>query len=88
MANLIKCGARKPRIENGNIWRSNSYDPARGGMTYELTVAAGIAAGKPQYRASLSEDEMLETIADWLGQFGRVRRQRIADAKKAAKNAA
>jgi hypothetical protein len=76
MADLIKGGARKLRIERGTCYTGNNYD-SRGAhergvmpeMCYDLTVTATHLAGGSSYTARLTEVEMLRTIQDWLARF-------------------
>lgn len=89
MADLLKAGARKPRILGGGCYTGNSYlsdDSAheRGvmpGMGYELTVTDKDAS----YTARLTEPEMLRTIQEWLSKMNSHHDQlrRIAERKAA-----
>lgn len=79
MADLLKAGARKPRILKGGCYTGNHYDSnaehVRGempGMCYDLTVSNSEAA----YTARLTEVEMLNTIQEWLARLNAHRAQR------------
>jgi len=73
MADILKAGARKPRILGGGCYTGNNYlndETARErgvmpGMGYDLTVTNADAA----YTARLTEPEMLRTIHEWLGRM-------------------
>jgi hypothetical protein len=72
MADLLKAGARKPRILKGVCYTGNNYDSNEAhepgvmpGMCYELTVDGSDA----RYTARLTEVEMLHTIQEWLTKF-------------------
>lgn len=74
MAKLTKDRARKPLVENGGVWTGTniewvpSDEPGMlrsGGDRY--TVVTG------DYVLSLSEDEMLHTVSEWLQAFNRHR---------------
>lgn len=93
MARIFKTGARKPRIDEGNAWTGTNvrWAPPEGGFVravgtdYTLTVSA--TAGKAEYVAHLSEDEMLATVTSWLRAMTTQRATRAREAEQAAAKA-
>lgn len=84
MADLLKDGARKPRILGGTCYTANNYDrnqiTERGvmpEMRYDLTVS-----GNTQYTARLTEPEMLRTMQQWLTSYTAHQEQKRRDAAK------
>lgn len=83
MANLSKLGARAFRIKDGSCYTGCNYgiDEPRGPdgmppMYYNLTVSSRHGADKSvQYTTELSEEEMLDTIAEWLKKYTLNRRE-------------
>lgn len=95
MAQLLKHGARKPRIELGYAFTGNNYSStephepgAMPGMCYDLTVQARGVNSAGEYTARLTEDEMLSTMEEWLKAFNSHRAQKRRDAAKKAALAA
>lgn len=90
MADLLKAGARKPRINRGGCYTSNNYADnevtARGvmpSMCYDLTISNSDVS----YTARLTEVEMLYTIQEWLTRYNAhqaSQRQRAKDTSHAA----
>lgn len=77
MANLLKAGARSPRVSNGFAYPSDAYARDEGdapSMLYRLTIGNRNLTGAAQFKAEehtveLSEEEMLETIAQWMKSY-------------------
>lgn len=87
MAQVLKAGARKPRIELGGAYTGNNYDSTEKhepgvmpGMCYDLTVSDRTAS----YTARLTEPEMLHTIQEWLTRYNSHLDQKRRDAAKKA----
>lgn len=85
MADILKAGARKPRILKGGVYTGNNYDSTAErvpgempGMCYDLTVSNSEAS----YTARLTEVEMLTTIQEWLSKFNAHHAQRRRDAER------
>jgi hypothetical protein len=86
MADLLKDGARKPRILGGTCYTANSYDrnevTERGvmpGMCYDLTIS-----GNTSYTARLTEVEMLRTMQEWLTRYNAHQDQKRRHARVSA----
>lgn len=83
MANLSKLGARTLRVKGGSCYTGHNYadDEPRGPdgmppMYYNLTIASRHGADKSaSYTMGLSEEEMLDTIAEWLKKYASNRRE-------------
>lgn len=85
MANLIKRGARAPRVTEGYSYTGCDYvtggEHERGvmpSMLYRLTVGNRSETGATQHkveehRIELTEQEMLETVAEWMKMYARNR---------------
>lgn len=77
MANLLKRGARTPRVTKGYVYTACNYaneEHERGvmpPMLYKLTVGNRNGTGAAQFKSEehtleLTEHEMLETVAEWM----------------------
>lgn len=83
MANLSKLGARALRIKSGSCYTGHNYanDEPKGPdgmppMYYALTISSRYGTDKSaQYTAELSEEEMLDTITEWLKKYAISRRE-------------
>lgn len=92
MARVFKTGARKPRIEDGTAYRGNHVNwapPENGfvratGFDYTLTVCDRVNR-KAEYVTHLTEDEMLDTVSEWLKAMTQHRAQQARDLARAAK---
>lgn len=90
MAKLDKLGARSPRIVDGSTYTGCNYadEPHERGqmppMEYKLTVCSRHGTDKSaSYTASLTEGEMLDTIAEWMKHYARNRaEERKRNAKR------
>lgn len=87
MAKLEKLGARKPRIPNGGTafvgCMYSDEEHERGDMPpmeYRLTVCEN---GGPSYTSTLTEDEMLHAVGEWMKLFAG---HRAAERKRDAKS--
>jgi hypothetical protein len=71
MADVIKGGARKPRVLGGSCYTGESYSADAPHMRYNITVS-----GNTAYSIQLTEAEMLRTIEEWLRRFNTHQRMR------------